>query len=206
MIRHQQANPLSLQLINDFLDVCNRNRIDPGERLVEQDERRGDHQGPRDLGASPLLPGEVVGAAFGQVADLELLQDRGRALVDLLPWHVERLQDGDQVLLHRHLAEYRRLLRQVAQAAARAEVHRQAGHVLPAEQHPPGVRTHEADDAVERRGLAGAVRPEEPDHFPTLDVEGNVLDDGPPAVALGQPLNGEFSAQRRERPCVRVSA
>src|SRR6266540_326915 len=38
VIRDEDANPTVLQVEDDFLNVGDRNRVDAGERLVEQDE------------------------------------------------------------------------------------------------------------------------------------------------------------------------
>src|SRR6185436_16827917 len=55
-----------------------------------------------------------------------------------------------------------------------------------AEEDAPLVRGGQADHHAERRGLAGAVGAEEADDLAGPDLDGHVLDDGPPAVHLAQ--------------------
>ena len=50
-------------------------------------------------------------------------------------------------------------------AARDQPVDRQAGDVLALEADAPAGERHDAGDAVERRGLAGAVRAEQADHL-----------------------------------------
>ena len=50
----------------------------------------------------------------------------------------------------------------------------------------PGVARHEPDDHVERGGLAGAVGPEQPDHFAVGDLHGKIAHHLALLVALRQ--------------------
>ena len=43
MIRDQHADAALAQLLQDALYINHRNRVNPGERLVEQNELRLDH-------------------------------------------------------------------------------------------------------------------------------------------------------------------
>ena len=65
-------------------------------------------------------------------------------------------------------------------------VHRVAGDVVAVEQHAPRVGRRQAHRHVERRRLARAVRPEQPDHFARSHLEADALDDRPSAVRLGE--------------------
>ena len=96
----------------------------------------------------------------------------------------ERLEDREDVLLDRQPAEDRGLLRQVADALARADVHRIVGDVVAVEEHAAGIGRRQADDHRERRRLAGAVRPEQADDFARRDVEVDAFDDGAAAVGF----------------------
>ena len=96
-------------------------------------------------------------------------------------------------MLDREAAEDRRLLRQIADALARAHVHRIVGDILIVEQHAAGIGRRQSHDHTERRRLAGAVRAEQADDFAGRDVEVDASHDRPAAVGLGEP----FGAQRR---------
>ena len=54
MICYQHANPAIAQAQDEPLNLVDGNRINPGERLIEQNKLRLDRQTTRDLGAPPL--------------------------------------------------------------------------------------------------------------------------------------------------------
>src|SRR5207249_5220403 len=54
----------------------------------------------------------------------------------------------------------------------------------------------EADDALERGRLAGAVGADDADHLARAHVEGDVMEDGHLAVARGQPLRLQKERRR----------
>ena len=109
---------------------------------------------------------------------------------------VQRLENRHDVLLDRKPAEDRRLLRQVADALSRANVHRIVGHVLAVENHPPGVRRRQSHGHVERRRLAGAVGAEQTDDLARSDLEADAADDGAAAVRLGELVRAQRRHQR----------
>src|SRR5688572_2162247 len=57
MVRNEHADAALLQEPNDALDVEHRDRVDAGERLVEQDEGRPRGERARDLQAAALAAG-----------------------------------------------------------------------------------------------------------------------------------------------------
>jgi len=102
-------------------------------------------------------------------------------------------EHAEDVLLHGELPEHRRLLRQVADPLPRPLVHRQAGDLLLVEQHLPRIGLDEADDHIEGRGLARAVRAEKPHDLALLHFEGRAFDH----LALVIDLLQVFTAQYR---------
>ncbi len=74
-------------------------------------------------------------------------------------------------------AEDRGLLRQVADAEARALIHRQVRDVVAVELDLALVGLDQPGDHVEHRGLAGAVRPEQPDRLTAPQREAHALHD-----------------------------
>src|SRR5690606_2890792 len=60
VVGNENADVLLLQACHDVLDVFHRDRVDAGERLVEEDEFGICGQGPGDLRSPPLAPGETV--------------------------------------------------------------------------------------------------------------------------------------------------
>ena len=105
---------------------------------------------------------------------------------------LDGLEDREDVVRHRELAEDRRLLRQVGDAEPRAPVHRQVGDLLLAEKDASPVGRTPPDDHVEGRGLAGAVRTEQPDDLARRRrCRSRRRTDLALAVALAQSARGE---------------
>src|ERR687895_1147451 len=67
MVCYEHADAALLEEPNDALDVEHRDRVDPGEGLVEQDERGAGAQGAGDLQASSLATGERNRRMLAQV-------------------------------------------------------------------------------------------------------------------------------------------
>jgi hypothetical protein len=111
----------------------------------------------------------------------------------------QRLEHREQVLLDRQLAEDRRLLRKVADAAAGALVQREHRNVLAAQAHAPLVGLDQPDHHVKGRGLAGAVGAEQSDHFAAINVDRDAVDHSPSAVALDQPVRLQRDLPRLKR-------
>src|SRR5918999_3878683 len=83
MIRNEDADAALLQEPYDALDVEHRDRVDTGERLVEQDEGRPRAKGARDLQPPSLAAGQGDRCMLSQVCDVEVLQKLGEARLDL---------------------------------------------------------------------------------------------------------------------------
>ena len=121
--------PRSLQVKDDLLDVGDRDRIDARERLVEQDELRRDDERAGDLGAPPLAARQRVRGRLRERRQIQLRQQLAQPRSTRGRIETHRLEDGENVLLDGQAAEDRRLLRQVADALPRADVHRIVGDV-----------------------------------------------------------------------------
>ena len=129
--------------------------------------------------------------ARAQVADVQVVEQRLQARVDLLVLEALQLEHRADVLRDGELAEDRRFLRQVGQAQARAAEDRQVREVLAVERDAARVDRHEAQDHVEARGLARAVGAEQAHDLAALHGERDVGDHGALAVALHQALGAQ---------------
>ena len=135
--------------------------------------KRGDITSARVIsGAAPFPARQRVGRRLGQRGQAQFVQERRQPVAALPGRERQRFEDGQQVLLHGEPAEDRGLLRQVADALARPDVHRVVGHVVLVEQHAALVGGHQAHGHVEGRGLAGAVGPEQADDLAGADRRG----------------------------------
>ena len=85
VVGDEHADPPLLQVEDDLLDVGDGDRVDAGERLVEQDELGRDDQRPGDLGAPALAARERVGRRRRQVQQVQLGEQLPRALPPLAP-------------------------------------------------------------------------------------------------------------------------
>ncbi len=130
VIGHQNADPGVLQIENDALQLQHLDRIDAGERLVQQQKTRLDHQRARDLHAPPLAARKRIALVVAHGFEAQLLDQPVHALPPLAPAHPQRLQDRHQIVFHGQLAEYRGFLRKIADAAPGALVHRHVGDVF----------------------------------------------------------------------------
>src|SRR5688572_1641806 len=78
VIGDQYADAARLEKADDLLDVQHDDRIDPRERLVEQDEARLGRERARDLHAPPLAAGEADRRARVQVPDVQVVRSEER--------------------------------------------------------------------------------------------------------------------------------
>lgn len=183
---------LGLEVVNDLLDVTNRDRVDAGEGLVEQNELGVGRQGAGNLHAAALTTGQAHAEAVGDMVDVELLQQVFQLRLASGAIKVfARLEDGHDVVGHRQLAEDRCLLRQIADAGARAAVHGLMADVEIIDQHAALIGAHQADDHVETGGLAGAIGTEQADDLAAFDAQADVTHDLAALVAFRQVLGFE---------------
>src|SRR5258708_33175198 len=131
MIRYERADAALLEEPNDALDVEHRDRVDAGERLVEQDEGRLGAERPGYFQSPPLTSRQRNRRMLAQVGDVQVLEELGEARLDLLGREALQLEDRLHVPLPRQGANHRVLLRQVGDAEARATVGRQLGRLGP---------------------------------------------------------------------------
>ena len=166
--------------------------VHAGERLVQQHQAGPGGQCPGDFAAPPLAAGQAGAQLLGDVADLQFVQQRGQFLLDAgLVQVLAQFQHQADVVGHAQLAEHRGFLRQVAHAQLGALVHRLGGDVLAVQFDLAGIGGDQADDHVEAGGLAGAVRPQQADHFAGFQAQPEIADDLALAIGLAQPLCGQ---------------
>ena len=72
MVGDEDSDVAVLQLPDDLLDVLHGNRVDAGERFVENDELRLDGQTAGYLRAATLTTGELVTFVLAHLAQTEL--------------------------------------------------------------------------------------------------------------------------------------
>src|SRR5215467_7549223 len=152
------------------------------ERLVEEQYRGFQHQTAPELEQLLLSAGEVLGLELLDRRQIQELEIAARAPGHLRPGGVwARQTRHEHVLEDGHAAPQLRELKCARDAHSRVDVRRTAAHLLAAHQHAAGVRVEMPGQHVDQRGLAGAIRADEPDEVALGDreVHGVVRDDAP---------------------------
>ena len=108
----------------------------------------------------------------------------GNLIVALRRLYAHQAGRVAQVFGSREVVVESHLVRQVADAPLDGE--RIAHRILPEHARLPRRDVAQAEQHQDGRGLAGAVRAEQPENLATRDRERDALDDGRPVVALGE--------------------
>ena len=81
MIGDQDTDAALLQVTDDLLDIEHRNRIDPGERFIEQNEFRVKDQRPGYLDAPAFTAGQGIAKRFCDMRQTEIFKQLVFALL-----------------------------------------------------------------------------------------------------------------------------
>ena len=183
VVGDQDGDAVLPQFADDLLDAVDGDRVDAGERLVQQDDLGIGDQAAGDLQPPALAAGERDGARLAEPVDVELLEQLVAAPVPRAAVDAQHLHHAQQVLLDGELAEDARFLGQVAHAAvAGAAVHGPVGDVDAVEHDLAGVGLDHAAGHAEAGGLAGPVGAQQPDDLAAVDLEIDAVDDAAAAV------------------------
>ena len=199
-------------------------RVEPGGRLVEAEQLGPGAHGPRDLEPALLAVGQVGGVPVGPVDQADALEPAARPLdrrrlgtaiagkaehaehgVAGRPHQLVVLRD-DQVLEHGHLAEQPDVLEGARDAGAgdAEPVHllEQQRVAVAMEGELADGRLVEAGQAVEHRGLAGAVGADDRGDLALAGGQRQIVDRDQAAEAHRQMLRPRAAA----RSCVPAGA
>src|SRR5687767_4994936 len=192
VLDHDDGDAGRVQLEEDLQHFRDLVGGQSGHRLVgDQQPRLGGHRA-RELELAQLDLGQPVGLQTGLVGQADVPEDLVRLLLAAVADVLERHQ---QVLQHRHAGEGARDLEAARDAAPRALPGRQARDLLAVELDRAGVVAQRARDAVDQRGLARAVRPDQPEALAARDSDAHAVERGEAAEALrdGAYLEERFS-------------
>jgi hypothetical protein len=128
-------------------------------RFIEQQHLRLGRQCAGDF--EPLAAGRAERSCrrFGELAHADARQDSPRACFGLGAVRGAQERTDHHILQHRHALECLRHLEGAGETEMRARLRRQIGDVLTLEQNLAGGRGEIAGQAIEQRGFAGPVRP-----------------------------------------------
>ena len=128
--------------------------------------------------------------------DAKFLKQLFHALQLLATTQTHRFQNCENVFGGGQLAKNGRLLRQIAEAKPRAQIHRQPCDVIAGQDHASRFRRFQSDDHVERSRLARAVGTEQSDNFARFDVQADIINHAPTAIRLAQVESSQCSRRR----------
>src|SRR2546426_3797750 len=160
VVLHQQHRPPAVaQGAHGVQQLVEQGAVDAGRRLVEQDQLRLGHQHADELHQLLLPVGQVAGVLVGQPLEL----DEAEQLQGPLPRRgVARGRDHHQVLQRGQLREHPDHLEGAPDAEVEDLVRPHPVDAVALELDLALVAGLDARDAVEERGLARAVGPDEP--------------------------------------------
>ncbi len=162
--------------------------VEIGQRLVEQQDLRVQHQRAGERHTLLLAARQLPRITLVQPAELDLLEHRMHALLDLGRGHLAQLQAVADVFADRHVRPQCVVLEHHADATL---VRRHLVDAPIVEADLAFVRRVEAGDQAQQRGLAAARRAEEGEQFPFLDRQRHVIGRRHRAEALGDVLHGD---------------
>ncbi len=195
VVGDQNADAPAGQPPHQLLDFHDRLGIDARERLVEQHVIRPRGERPRDLDTAALAAGERDRWGLAPRGNFEFVEQRIELGLAPAPIGLHDFQHSANVVLHVEAAKDRCLLGQVADAEPCALIHWEVGDIIAIELDRAALRLDQAGNGIERRGLAGAIRPQQTDRFPATHVEGDPIDHLASAITLLQAMGGEIAVR-----------
>ena len=161
-------------------------RVEPGERLVEDEQLRLVQQRGRELRALLVAVRELLDLRIGAIGEAEPLEPVRRRRARRARAQPVQTAEVGELLADRHPRIEAALLRHVAEPQPLGQPDRP-----PVPEHLAGVQLDEPEDRAHRRRLPGAVRPEEAEHPPAPDRERAVIE----RLHRAEPLANAFKTQ-----------
>src|SRR5439155_19832335 len=190
--------PLLLHRLQRVDQVHGLALVEPGRRLVEQEQEGLGHQGTADLDEAAAPQAERLDGPVRHVVEAQEVERGLRTLspVGIGPPEVQQVLHQaavptpgalghEQVVADAHAAEELDALERPPEAQPGPPVDREAGDVALVEHDPARVGSEDAEEAVEERRLARAVRADEADRLTRRHVEGDAVEGGDAREALG---------------------
>jgi len=169
--------------------------VQAGGRLVEEHDGRAADEARREVQPATHAAGVGAGRAVRGVLEPEPAEQLLGAGAGRAPREVEELADHDQVLRAREGVVDARVLPGEADRAADGV--RLVGDVEPRDPRGPGVRAQQRREDAHRRGLAGPVGPQHPQHGAGARGQVDPRERLGGAEGLAQPLGLDGEVHRR---------
>src|SRR5262245_47748647 len=162
--------------------------VDAGRGLVEEDQRRIRHEHPHELDELLLTIGQVAGVLVRQPSQPHEIEQLAAAALRVL---AGAARDDQQILERRQLGEHPNELERAADTAPGDLPGPEPVDALAAKAHAARVEPLDPGDAIEQRGLAGAVWADEAVDAPRRQAQRDVVDGRDAAKALAHALDGQ---------------
>ena len=156
-------------------------RVERAERLVEQQHAGLDGERAGQRHALPLAARELGGIAVGEAVELHEREQLVDALADLGLGPLADLEAEGDVAAHGEVLEGGVVLEDEADPTL---LRNDAGHVLVADHHAPGVGRLEPRDDPQERRLAAAARPQQGRERAVRNLDTDVVERREVAEAL----------------------
>ena len=184
-----RRHPLRHHLVDDEPELAARDRVDAERRLVEEQHLRLVDEGAGEAELLLHAARELAGEAVAERAEVREREEPLEARRALGSRHPVEVGVEAEVLLDREVGVEAEALRHVGDAVLdRLGV---AGDRDAGEDRVAGGGPQHAGEHAQRRGLAGAVRPDEAEQLAAADLEAQILDRGQLAEAAGEPLGAD---------------
>src|SRR5215471_1047127 len=152
--------------------------VEPSGGLVEEQQTRAGRERARELDALERAERKPRRRRGRELREVERIEDLLR-LAARSPVECEarvHVRADEHVLEHRHVRTELEVLERPRDAEAHDAIRGLAQHVLAVEAHGAAVRPVEPRDDVERRRLAGAVRPDQAGDLSVVDGERQLVE------------------------------
>src|SRR5438046_2914782 len=181
--------------------VIDLHRVEPGHHLVEQQQLRSSRHGPGDLKPFAVRDGHSADRQVrlrSQADQLEHAVGASESRPEPGPFLIAAKQrTRHDVLANRHRGEGLDDLKSPADTEPCHPEGSQPGDRFALPSNVPAVKPVHPADAVEQRGLARAVRPDDAEDLPFPNREPDIVDGSHAAQALGDVLQLELRIHRR---------
>ena len=214
VVDQQDRHALGRQAADHLAERRGLVGVEAGRRLVEQHEPRPRGEGAPEVDQALPAVGQLARAGLGLRGEAEPLDDlvdsgdggraAGRHRVDHEGPPMAPPGCDLEVLADRQVGEELAGLERAGQAGVHPPVRRLVADVATGEGDAAPGRGDEAADGVDARGLAGAVRPDQPHDLAILDGEVDLRHRGDAAVHHRQPPDVEQRARIRRAAAVAV--
>jgi SAM-dependent methyltransferase len=165
MAAQQHGDAIGDELAKKLTDVADPMRIETGRGLVEQQQLRLTQERGRDAETLPHASGEPGNAIVATVAEPDATQD----LVDVcVPRRTVESNEQLEVVRRRQVGVERRLLHEAGNPVQGSTLRPLS---LPQQLDVAGIRPQQPEEQTQQRGLASAVRAEQPVKLAILDNE-----------------------------------